>query len=137
MAYKVLSTNDVQGTWTDGSTKVATTDTLAGYGFDSIVKAGTEVGSVSDPATFNAQTETVHVTSQTLSEQQKTIARNNIGSASDADVLKKGSQSLSSSEKTQVLSNLGISSVRNITISTSEPTSGDGNDGDIWLVYES
>lgn len=26
--------------------------------------------------------------------------------------------------------------LRNITISTSEPTSTDGNNGDIWLVYE-
>ena len=25
--------------------------------------------------------------------------------------------------------------VRNIHISTSEPTSADGNDGDIWIVY--
>jgi hypothetical protein len=35
-----------------------------------------------------------------------------------------------------VLTNLGISGVKNITISSSEPTSSDGNDGDIWLVYD-
>jgi hypothetical protein len=50
--------------------------------------------------------------------------------------LRKVSQSLSAAEKAQVLTNLGISSVRNITISDTEPTSSQGSDGDIWLVYE-
>lgn len=47
-----------------------------------------------------------------------------------AQALRKTAQSLTSAEKTQVLTNLGI------TVSTSEPTSADGSNGDIWLVYE-
>ena len=51
---------------------------------------------------FDAETDTLHVTSQTLTASQKIQARTNIG----------------------------------ITTSTSEPTANDGNDGDIWIVYE-
>ena len=54
----------------------------------------------------------------------------------NANALLKTQQSLTSSEKAQVLTNLGIASARNITVSTSEPTSSNGNDGDIWFVYE-
>lgn len=54
------------------------------------------------------------------------------------NALVKVQQTLTSAQKTQVLTNLGIAStqIRNIITSTSEPTSSDGNDGDIWLIYE-
>lgn len=67
---------------------------------------------------------------QAISDINATIVEN---------ALVKTQQSLTSSEKTQVLTNLGIATtqIRNVTVSTSEPTSNDGNNGDIWLVYES
>jgi len=40
-------------------------------------------------------------------------------------------QSLTSTEKQQARTNIGVP---NITISSSEPTASDGNDGDIWIV---
>lgn len=56
----------------------------------------------------------------------------------ETDSLRKTSQVLTTAEKTQVLTNLGIVDKvgRNIFISTSDPTSSDGSNGDIWLVYE-
>lgn len=72
-------------------------------------------------------------TSQNLTSGEQSQVLINLGISA---VLLKTSQNLSSAEKSQVLTNLGIASVRNITISTSEPTSSDGSDGDVWLVYE-
>ena len=76
---------------------------------------------------------------QTLTSSEKTQVLTNLGISTTIDnALVKTSQSLSSSEKTQVLTNLGIAStqIRNVTVSTADPTSNDGNDGDVWLVYE-
>lgn len=47
------------------------------------------------------------------------------------------SQTLTSDEKAQARTNIGAANaedIPNITISSSEPTSQDGNDGDIWIV---
>lgn len=52
-----------------------------------------------------------------------------------ANSIVKTAQVLSTDEKTQVLTNLGISRAKNITISTTPPTSADGQDGDIWFIY--
>ncbi|MDX1532659.1 MAG: hypothetical protein R3230_00475 [Nitrosopumilaceae archaeon] len=41
---------------------------------------------------------------------------------------------LSSSDQTKI-DNLGTNANRDLTISTSTPTSGDGVDGDVWYVY--
>lgn len=38
--------------------------------------------------------------------------------------------------KEEITSQLGTAATKNITISTLEPTSAEGNDGDIWIVYE-
>lgn len=76
-------------------------------------------------------------TSQSLTSSEKAQVLTNLGISDQiSGSLQKTAQVLSSAEKTQVLTNLGISSAKNITISTSEPTSSDGNNGDIWLVYE-
>lgn len=45
-------------------------------------------------------------------------------------------QVLTSAQKEQVKINLGLDNTRNITISSLEPTSQDGENGDIWLVYD-
>jgi hypothetical protein len=54
----------------------------------------------------------------------------NIDATIISTALRKTAQTLTAAEKTQVKTNLGI------TISTAEPTSSDGEDGDIWLVYD-
>ena len=54
----------------------------------------------------------------------------NIDATIISTALRKTAQTLTAAEKTQVKTNLGI------TISTSDPTSSDGENGDIWLVYE-
>lgn len=54
----------------------------------------------------------------------------NIDATIISTALRKTAQTLTAAEKTQVKTNLGI------TISTSAPTSADGENGDIWLVYE-
>ena len=46
---------------------------------------GAEVGTGGTPAAFNAETDTVHVTSQTLSAAQKAQARANIEAVSSAE----------------------------------------------------
>ena len=75
-----------------------------------------------------------------------------------SNALRKTAQILSAAEKAQVKTNLGITDIgdggtatgimvaqsntsyttaqiRNIVLSTQEPTSSDGNNGDIWIVY--
>lgn len=88
------------------------------------------------------------VGTQTLSTSEKNQVRTNLGldsaylSASAASgFVSTSAQSLTAGQKAQVKTNLGIteytaSQTRSITFSTSEPTSSDGSDGDIWIVYE-
>jgi hypothetical protein len=94
---------------------------------------------------------------QTLTSAEIAQIKENLGL--DSSYLKTGTQNLSSVQKAQVKANLDITDaqlagnatgpiiaqsntsyttaqVRNIVLSTSEPTSSDGNNGDIWIVYE-
>ena len=73
---------------------------------------------------------------QSLTSDQQAQVQNNIGlTPIVSNVVLKTTQVLSDSDKMQILNNLGILLARNITISTNEPTSSEGNDGDIWLTY--
>ena len=82
------------------------------------------------PANGTAQTVPVH---KAISYTETTTGITNLDATLITTALRKTAQTLTAAEKTQVKANIGIP---NITISTSEPTSSDGNDGDIWLVYE-
>ena len=69
-----------------------------------------------------------------LGYTETTTGITNLDATLISTALRKTAQTLTAAEQAQVKQNLDI---RNIIISTSEPTNSDGNDGDIWLVYES
>lgn len=82
-------------------------------------------------AEFDPQTDTVWNKSQTLTSAQKEQVKINLGLQ---DIPGNATQStaglMSASDK------IKLDNIRNITISSSEPTSQDGQNGDIWLVYD-
>lgn len=80
------------------------------------------------PANGSAQTVPIH---GAISYTETTTGITNLDATLISTALRKTAQTLTAAEKTQVKINLGI------TISTTAPTSSDGEDGDIWLVYES
>lgn len=71
-----------------------------------------------------------------LGYTETTTGITNLDATLVSTALRKTAQTLTAAEQAQVKTNLGISQTRNIMFSTSEPTSTDGSDGDIWLVYE-
>ena len=81
----------------------------------------------------NGTTQTVPIHGA-ISYTETTTGITNLDATLISTALRKTAQTLTAAEQAQVKANIGIP---NIIMSTSEPTSSDGNDGDIWLVYES
>lgn len=82
---------------------------------------------------FDPETDTVWNKQQTLSAAQKAQVKTNLG-ITDANIGDGGT----ATGIMVALSNTSYTTaqVRNIILSTQEPTSADGNNGDIWIVYE-